>query len=140
MKTLNILWQRLLDDSGNTCPRCDATQQAVEGAVDKLRHALAPLGIEPQLERRVIDPAQFAARPLESNRIWIAGQPLESWLQANAGASRCCASCGDADCRTVEVDGTTYEAIPEDLLIRAALVAASRMMDAGRQTPAASRP
>lgn len=128
MKTLPIVWQRLVDDAGATCPRCSSTQQEVERAIEQLRATLAPLGIVPVLDAREITPAAFAAQPLESNRIWIGGRPLEDWLQATSGASPCCSSCGDADCRTVDVAGTRYEAIPENLLVRAALIAASQML------------
>lgn len=129
MKTLSILWQRLVDASGSTCPRCEGTQQAVEQAVERLKAALAPLGVEPHLETREITPDAFKARPLESNRIWIDGQPLESWLDGAPGASRCCDACGDAECRTIEVDGAIYETIPESLVVRAGLIAASRLLD-----------
>jgi len=129
MKTLTVVWQRLVDAGGSTCPRCGATQQAVERTVERLKAALEPLGVTPVLEAREIAPTAFQAQPLESNRIWIAGRPLEDWLQGTSGASRCCDACGDADCRTVEVDGATYEAIPESLLVRAALIAASQLLD-----------
>lgn len=129
MKTLTILWQRLVDASGSTCPRCEGTGQSVEQAVARLKAALAPLGVEPRLEMREMAPEAFKARPLESNRIWIDGQALESWLDGTAGASRCCDACGDAECRTLEVDGAIYEAIPESLLVRAGLIAASRLLD-----------
>ncbi|MEA5097108.1 MAG: DUF2703 domain-containing protein [Burkholderiaceae bacterium] len=46
---------------------------------------------------------------------------MEHWLEASAGSSRCCAACGNADCRTLEVDGKSFDAIPEELLIKAAL-------------------
>lgn len=138
MKTLTIVWQRLVDATGSTCPRCGTTQQAVERAIEQLRAALAPLGIVPVLDAREMTPAAFAAQPLESNRIWIGGRPLEEWLQATSGASPCCSSCGDADCRTVDVDGTRYEAIPESLLVRAALIAASQMLAPTAQRPQAS--
>jgi len=129
MKTLTVVWQRLVDDSGSTCPRCSTTEEHVEHAVERLKAALAPLGVEPQLETREIAPQDFQAQPLESNRIWIAGEPLEAWLKGSSGASRCCDACGDAECRTLEVEGTTYEAIPESLLLRAGLIAASRLLD-----------
>lgn len=136
MKTLNIVWQRLVDDSGSTCPRCSTTQQQVERAVERLKAALAPLGVEPRLETRAIAPQDFQAQPLESNRIWIAGEPLEAWLNGTSGASRCCDACGDAECRTLEVEGTTYEAIPESLLVRAGLIAGSRLLDPTLQSGA----
>ncbi|MBN8442381.1 MAG: DUF2703 domain-containing protein [Thauera sp.] len=130
MRTLTILWQRLVDASGRTCPRCSTTQQQVERAVERLTVALAPLGVEPRLEMREIAPQEFQSQPLESNRIWIAGEPLEAWLNGTPGASRCCDACGDAECRTLEVEEQTYEAIPADLMVRAGLIAASRLLAA----------
>jgi hypothetical protein len=41
--------------------------------------------------------------------------------------------CGESECRTVEVGGTAFEAIPEEFFIRAALVAASTLIDAPHQ-------
>ncbi len=129
MKTLPIIWKRLVSPEGKTCDRCGATYQELQRAVRKLREALRPLGIEPTLETRVIDQDAFKADPSESNRVWIAGKPMEEWLGANVGSSRCCAVCGESDCRTVEVGGTVFEAIPEQLIIRAALAAASTLLD-----------
>jgi hypothetical protein len=128
MKSLSILWQRLVNTDGKTCDRCNATYQEMQQAVDKLRDVLLPLGIEPILEIREIDEQSFKARPSESNRIWIAGKPLEEWLSARVGSSPCCSVCGESPCRTVEVDGTMFEAIPESLLIKAALVASSELL------------
>ena len=95
----------------------------------QLQQALAPLGIAPDLQIQEISAAAFLQDPLQSNQVLIAGQPIEHWLGGQAGRSRCCNECGDNDCRTLEVGGQQYEAIPEDLLVRAALVAASRMLD-----------
>lgn len=69
--------------------------------------------------------AEFRADPGESNRIWIAGRPLEEWLGASTGSSPCCDQCGDDPCRTVEVDGVTLEAIPAEVIVRAGLMAAA---------------
>ena len=55
MKTLPIVWQRLVDAEGATCPRCHDTGQAVQDAFERLKLVLAPLGIEPTLECREID-------------------------------------------------------------------------------------
>ena len=108
--------------------RCAATQDEVEQAVAKLEQVLAPLDMAPQLEVAEVDNAKFQASPGESNRIWIAGRPMEDWLDATVGSSRCCSVCGDSDCRTVEVRGTTFEAIPEKLILQAALVAAAELL------------
>jgi hypothetical protein len=120
MKSLPIIWQRLVTSDGKTCDRCNATYQEIEQAVNTLRKALHPLGIEPTLETREIDEESFKANPPESNRIWIAGRPMEEWLGARVGSSRCCSVCGESECRTVEVGGTAFEAIPEKLFIKAA--------------------
>jgi hypothetical protein len=101
----------------------------MQRAIGKLEDVLRPLGIVPRLDFREIDEAAFKAAPSESNRIWIAGKPMEDWLGATVGSSRCCSVCGDSECRTVEVEATTFEAIPETLIIKAALIAASRMLD-----------
>lgn len=124
---LVIVWQRLLIE-GATCPRCGTTQQAVRHAVDALAEALGPLGIRPTLEERPLDLATFEGSPGESNRIWIAGRPLEDWLGATAGASQCCSVCGDNECRTLEVDGSSFEAVPERLILKAGLAAAASLM------------
>lgn len=129
MKELTIIWQRLVDGAGATCPRCAGTQQEMAQAVDRLRAALEPLGVRPVLETREIEPAAFLRQPEQSNRIWIGGRPLEDWLGARSGTSTCCDACGDAQCRTLEVDGTRHEVIPQALLVRAGLIAASRLLD-----------
>ena len=137
MKALPILWKRLVND-GETCDRCGSTQRNVASAVARLEAALQPLGIQPLLETQAIDDATFRADPSESNRIWIAGKPLEEWLGASVGASACCSVCGDLPCRTVEVDGATFEAIPEDLIVRAAMIAASAMVGPGSSSAASA--
>jgi len=129
MKRLPVVWQRLVGAEGKTCPRCDATHHEMLRAVKKLTEALAPLGMEPTLEIREIDEKTFKANPAESNRIWIAGRPMEEWLGAQVGSSRCCSVCGESECRTVQVGKVTFEAIPERLFLKAALIAASHQLD-----------
>ncbi|NMG74391.1 DUF2703 domain-containing protein [Aromatoleum diolicum] len=127
MKQMPIVWKRLVK-GGETCTRCGNTGRELEAAVAKLAAALRPLGIEPVLETREIDENAFKANPSESNRVWIAGKPIEEWLDANVGMSRCCSVCGESDCRTLELGGRTYEAIPEEQFIKAGLMAGSQMM------------
>ncbi len=129
MRSLSIVWQRLVSVGGKTCERCEATYQELQGAVATLREALRPLGIEPTLETREIDEDSFRAHPAESNRIWIAGRSMEEWLDARVGSSPCCSVCGDSECRTVEIGGSVFETIPRQLFLRAALMAASRLLD-----------
>lgn len=134
MKTLPIVWKRLVKD-GQTCNRCGDTLQQLEAALPKLQAALRPLGIEPTLQAQSIDDRTFKAEPAESNRIWIAGRPMEDWLGAQVGMSRCCSVCGDSDCRTLEVGGQTYETIPEELVLRTALLAAAQLVAANAAAP-----
>jgi hypothetical protein len=128
MQQLPIVWLRLVT-KGQTCDRCAATQQEIEHAVHTLEHALPPLGIEPHLAIRDLNETSFKQDPSASNRIWIAGKPMEEWLDARTGSSRCCSVCGDSECRTIEVRGATFEAIPERLILKAALVAAAEFLD-----------
>lgn len=127
MKQMPIVWKRLAK-GGETCTRCGNTGRELEAAVAKLAASLRPLGIEPVLETQEIEEDAFKANPSESNRVWIAGKPLEEWLDASVGMSRCCGVCGDSDCRTLDVGGRTYETIPEELFIKAGLMAGSQMM------------
>lgn len=135
MILLPIVWQRLVSADGKTCNRCDATHQAIERAVRTLKEALRPLGIEPSLETREIGEQAFKANPSESNRIWIAGKPMEEWIGASVGSSRCCSVCGDSECRTVEVGAVMFEAIPDKLLLKAALIASAQLLDPTPQPP-----
>lgn len=129
IKSLPILWQRLVSEAGTTCPRCQATGDEVHRAVHTLRQTLDPLGVRPELEVREIDQASFLADPLKSNQILVGGRPIEYWLDGRTGSTQCCDECGDNDCRTVEVGGQRFEAIPEELIVRAGVIAATRMLD-----------
>jgi hypothetical protein len=113
---------------GTTCDRCGGTYEQMAQAVESLRASLAPLGIEPVIESVAMDEATFKADPSQSNRIWIAGRPMEEWLDARVGSSPCCSECGDSECRTLSVAGITHETIPQDLFLEAACRAASALL------------
>jgi hypothetical protein len=130
MQTLTIRWQRLVIHDGQTCPRCQDTGEATQRAFARLRKALAELDIEVQLQTGSLPLPLFTNDPLQSNRIWIGERPLEEWLGAAVGQSPCCDACGDAQCRTIAL-ADTYEAIPEKLIIRAALLAAAELFKEG---------
>jgi hypothetical protein len=138
--TLTLRWQRLVDASDNTCPRCSSTEQEVTKAFNHLRTSLAPVGIQVALQTERLDEATFLKAPLESNRIWINERPLEDWLAAQAASSACTGCCEGADCRTVSVDGATYEAIPAVLIVRAGFLAAGETLRGGSATPVSTAP
>jgi len=129
MAVLQIEWQRLVDASGRTCDRCGTTETAVENAAQTLKRALKELGIDVTLDKRALDPSTFSRDPLQSNRIWISGKPIEEWLSASSGQSQCCSTCGESQCRTVTVENETYEAIPAELIVKAGLLAGSQLIN-----------
>lgn len=138
MNTLHILWQRLVTPEGETCERCGGTYDAIVQALLKLEQALRPLGIEPVLETRETALGTFQGRPSESNRIWIGGHSIEDWLGASVGKSACCSACGGAASRTLEVGAETFETIPEQLILKAALLAASASLSPASDAAAAA--
>lgn len=125
MKTMTIEWQRLVNAVGQTCDRCADTGDSTEVAVEKLKRCLVEVGINVVFKKHTLDQSAFSENPIESNQIKIDGKSLEQWLDGTTGQSQCCGACGDAECRTITVDGITHEAIPEALIIRAGLLAAA---------------
>jgi len=128
MLKLTIKWQRLVDEAQRTCPRCSETEEELEKAFLKLKEALQPLGIEVVFVKEELRMEDFKKDPLESNRIWIAEKGIEEWLGARTGQSQCCDLCGDSECRTVEIRDNIYETIPSSLIIKAGLIAASKLL------------
>lgn len=125
MSVLEIKWERLLVD-GKTCPRCSETEGELEKAVASLEELLSPLRIRVVLRKEAIPKEAFQQDPLRSNRILINERPLEEYLGAEVGQSPCCDVCGPSDCRTLELEGRSYEVVPAALIVRAALTALSR--------------
>lgn len=122
-RVLKITWQRLLIED-RTCPRCNDTERELDQAVAILEEKLAPLGWEIVVEKKPLTKEQFDKSPLSSNLILLNDRPIEEYLAANTGKSPCCDVCGPAQCRTIEVDEISYETLPADLIVRAALTAA----------------
>lgn len=125
---LHIRWQRLVDEKGQTCGRCGTTETATEDAVKRLRRSLKQLDIAVALEKVAVSPSDFAKDPLQSNRIWIGGKPVEEWLQATIGKNQCGGPCGNSECRTITVDGKTYNAITTELIVKAGLLASAQLV------------
>ena len=131
---LNIKWQRLIAE-GETCPRCASTGSALDSAVLLLERSLAPLGIRIVVEKESLTVPEFKQDPLQSNRIWIRGRLLEDYVGGETGQSPCCEVCGPSDCRTVAVNGKTFEAIPASIIVQAGLIAASKLLDERNEAP-----
>ena len=77
MKTMTILWQRLVNEKGQTCERCGLTEKELQKAIQSLKESLAPLGITVLLKKEPLDPEKCAKDVSQSNRIWINERSLE---------------------------------------------------------------
>jgi len=129
MKTIKIVWQRLVDEQGATCDRCGGTEQELDKAVRFLQKTLAPAGLHFSLEKKALEKQEVVSDPSQSNRIWIDGRPLEKWLGAEVGKSACCGPCEGLECRTLEKDGTSHETIPAELIIKGGLLAVQHLVN-----------
>ena len=133
-KVLTIKWTRLVSED-ETCPRCSTTEQELKEAVDVLNQSLTTMGIKAVLEKKSLSVAEFEKDPLQSNRIWINNQPLEDYIDGKVGQSPCCDVCGSAECRILEVEAQTFEAVPSKIIIRAGLIAAAQMITPEEKKP-----
>ena len=129
-KTLEIEWQRMVGEDGRACCGSGSTQKALEDAHAELTESLAPKGIEVVLRSKNFSPEECIDAPERANRILVAGHGIEHWLGAEVGASPCEGFCKQAlgekgTCRTLVYEGETYEVVPVELVVKAALVAAS---------------
>ena len=137
--TLTVDWQRLVTDEGETCDRCGGTQAELDKAIKVLRESLSPLGIEVAFVEHALTIEECAADIMQSNRIVIGNRTLEDWVGGEVGKSVCGTCCGaigeEVECRTVSVDGSTYEMIPAELIVRAGLLAASEVVRVPSDSP-----
>ena len=119
MKNLTIEW-RHYDKAGATCDRCATTGATVKNIISRLSGELAQKGISVSFTETLL-PEELMA---QSNLLLFNGVPLEKILDNAAADENSCASCScltgtETSCRTVEYEGTAYEAIPEELILKA---------------------
>lgn len=126
-KVLKISWQRLVSD-GNTCSRCGSTEDELDKAAKQLGDSFSSLGIKVELQKIELSLEEFKKNPTKSNTIFFNGILLEDLIEAKTGQSACCDVCGDKECRTVEIGEQSYETIPADLIIKAGLIAGSKII------------
>jgi hypothetical protein len=126
MCALTIEWRHYAK-AGKTCVRCSATGKTVSEVVADLRKELEPQGVSVVYQERELPQEKLE----QSNMILFNGIPLESLLEGADASGSACHSCScltgsDAYCRTIEYEGASYEAIPEELIRRAAFAALRR--------------
>lgn len=124
MTTLEIEWRHLEKD-GRTCLRCSDTLQSLQQVITQLAAECGPRGVRIVYRETKLPPEQLS----QSNLILFNGVPLESVLPGAAASENECQSCGDlcgqpSLCRTVSVEGRTFEALPASLIRQAACAAA----------------
>jgi hypothetical protein len=120
MNTLEIEWKHL-DKEGATCIRCKDTGKTLAEVVRDLTRECEGCGVRVAFKETLLGAGEIR----QSNQILFNGIPLESLVPgASAGESSCASCCDltgkDVACRTVEHEGTVYEAIPERLIRTAA--------------------
>jgi len=119
LKKLDIEWKHF-DKDGETCERCAGTGKNLATVMAALQQELADEGVEVTLTETLLP----ASRIDESNMILFNGIPLENLLAETAVSENSCDSCAcltgeETQCRTVEYQGTTFEAIPKELILQA---------------------
>ncbi|MCB2191617.1 MAG: DUF2703 domain-containing protein [Deltaproteobacteria bacterium] len=119
MKRLEIEWKHL-DKDGQTCERCGDTGDTVRRVVKELESELQSKGWEITFQETLLTDQEIP----ESNEIRLNGVPLEEILPQATKSENCCSSCEDllglpTLCRTIEYQGTTFEAIPPELIRQA---------------------
>jgi hypothetical protein len=125
-KELVIEWRHIASDTGTTCERCGETGIALAAVIKEISMLLEMEGVAVTLHETIIPREEIA----ESNSILFNGVPLEDLVEGMEVTTTPCTSCAacmecqeDVECRAVEYHGERYEAIPPELIGRAALKA-----------------
>jgi hypothetical protein len=110
-KRLDIEWKHFAV-SDATCERCGKTGEALNTAVEELRHEFASSGVTINFSEVLLDKTRIA----ESNEIRMNGVLLEDLLAATV-VSTDCPSCGtlageSTCCRATEIGDNRYEDVP----------------------------
>lgn len=122
--TLLVEWRHIGESVDATCERCAATGRTLAEAevVAAIRPALSARRIRVRVTGTVLPPERIA----ESNTILFNGVPIEDLLDEVRVEMTPCASCScitgtEADCRAIVCGDETHEALPADLILKAAL-------------------
>ncbi len=121
MITVTVEWQRLVDEKGETCDRCNKTYVNLERVISLAMPFLENFGIRIEFLKKAISMEDFQKNPLLSNQIIIDGKPIEQMLSLQVGQSTCCGPCGDNECRTIIDGNVEKEDVEERLILKAIL-------------------
>jgi hypothetical protein len=117
-KELVIEWKHATRDVDNVFETCKETGMPLPAVFDEIRMLLEMEGVTVRMIETVA----------ESDSLLFNGVPVEELLEGvEVTATSCssCATCGEecgegAECRTLRYHGEAYEAIPPELIGRAA--------------------
>ncbi|MEM7145340.1 MAG: DUF2703 domain-containing protein [Verrucomicrobiota bacterium] len=123
--TLKIRWKRLVvGEEEKTAPEFASAESALDRSVAALKKALTPLGVEVILQKAGVTQAEFDKDPMISNRIWINGAALTTYLPESKVGSVRDEESGNLY-RTVSFAGGQFRDIPPQLIVHAGLIAAA---------------
>jgi hypothetical protein len=127
-KELVIEWKHIGNEIEKTAEEFEETGMTLSAVLAEIRMLLEMEGISVRVDETVLpDDA-----PAGSESLLFNGIPVEELLEGvevTAASCASCASCGegcgdecgeDAECRTLRYNGEEYEAIPPELIGRAA--------------------
>lgn len=122
--TLIVEWRHIGENVETTCVRCGATGRTLAEVVDAIRPMLSARRIRVKTVETVLPPERIA----ESNIILFNGTPIEDLLDEVRVEMTPCASCScitgtDVECRAIVCGDETHEALPAELIRKAALKA-----------------
>ena len=125
-KELVIEWKHVERDAENAFENCKETGMPLEAVLAEIRMLLEMEGITV----RVVETVLPDDAPAGSECLLFNGAPIEDLLEGvEVPATSCscagcdtCETCGEeeAECRTLRYNGEAYEAIPPELIGRAA--------------------
>ncbi|MCK9276960.1 DUF2703 domain-containing protein [Methanoculleus sp. UBA303] len=124
-KELVIEWKHIGKDVENTCERCEETGLTLAAVLAEIRTLLEMEGVSVRMVETVLPDAAVA----ESNSLLFNGVPIEDLLEGVEVTTTPCCSCScitcdeDTECRALRYNGEEYEAIPPELIGRAAMKA-----------------
>lgn len=118
MKKITIEWKHY-DKEGETCTRCNNTGDNIKQVLKNIKEDEHFQDIEVNF----VETKLAAERMTESNSVFINGIAIEVVLNGSTSENYChscsCLAGKGSNCRTVEVEGKSYEAIPEKLILQA---------------------
>ena len=124
-KELVIEWKHIGSDIDNTCERCHETGMTLAAVLTEISMLLEMEGVSVRVVETVL-PNEAVA---ESNSLLFNGVPIEELLEGIEVTTTPCCSCScitceeDTECRALRYNGEEYEAIPPELIGRAAMKA-----------------